>query len=481
VKTNRLFLFLVLLIAFFVLSVPLWLKIDQLPIRLWDESRNAVNAIEMHETGDLIVRSFNHEPETYNLKPPLLTWLQSFFISMVGINELAIRLPSLLASLGTLFLVYLFVYGETKKHLYGLFGAAITATSAGFYGEHVGRFGDHDALLVFFSTLLVYAFWRYTLSEKSKWIYLAAAAVCLGVLVKSISILLFLPALLLYLLYTKKLFVLLKNPHFYVALASALLPIVGYYLFREYKQPGFWSLVWNDELFPRYFNKSKNLEFSQESFWYYFILLKKQFTYWLFFTPLILGGFWFSKNKSVFVYLILIAGSFLLILSKGTKNFWYDAPLFPLLAMLLALSVFVLFNRFIKTNIWQTVLIVAVVILPYKKAYETVLNTHEQYYDWETYGISYYLKSNELSKNINSNTSVLLDNVYGFEPHLYYVKKLKLERGIELERKRLHQIKANDTLLITHLSTYDSLAANFHVQTLDSFNGFTKRVVISKK
>lgn len=480
VKTNRYLVFLVLLTSFFILSVPLWLKIDQLPIRLWDEGRNAVNAIEMHETGDLIVRSFNHQPETYNLKPPLLTWLQSFFISTVGINELAIRLPSLLASLGTLFLVYLFVYSETKKHLYGLFGAAIIATSAGFYGEHVGRFGDHDALLVFFSTLLVYAFWRYTLSEKSNWIYLAAAAVCLGVLVKSISILLFMPALLLYLLYAKKLLVLLKNPHFYVALVSALLPIVGYYLFREYNQPGFWSLVWNDELFPRYFNKSKNLEFSQESFWYYFVLLKTQFAYWIFLLPAIIWAILLHKEKNIFVYLLLVSGLFLIILSKGTKNFWYDAPLFPILALLIAVAAHTIISRYIKKERVQVAIIICLTFFPYKKAYEHALNTHEQYYDWETYGISYYLKNNKLAKTLTSNTKIVLDNTYGFEPHLFYVKKLEIEEGIKLNRKWLNQVIVNDTLLITHTSTFDSLSSKYEVKTLDSINSYTKKLVLLK-
>ncbi|MFT7101254.1 MAG: 4-amino-4-deoxy-L-arabinose transferase-like glycosyltransferase, partial [Bacteroidia bacterium] len=49
---------LLVVIVFFMISIPLWLKVDVLPMRLWDESRNAVNAIEMYQTGDWLVRTY---------------------------------------------------------------------------------------------------------------------------------------------------------------------------------------------------------------------------------------------------------------------------------------------------------------------------------------------------------------------------------------------------------------------------------------
>lgn len=65
--------FLLLAIGFVLLSVPLWLKIDVLPLRLWDESRNAVSAIEMYETQDWLVSIVDYVPDNWDLKPPLLT------------------------------------------------------------------------------------------------------------------------------------------------------------------------------------------------------------------------------------------------------------------------------------------------------------------------------------------------------------------------------------------------------------------------
>jgi uncharacterized membrane protein len=56
-----------------VLSIPLWLKVDSLPIRLFDEAQNAVNALEMSETHNWLVRTYDYQPDTFDCKPPLLS------------------------------------------------------------------------------------------------------------------------------------------------------------------------------------------------------------------------------------------------------------------------------------------------------------------------------------------------------------------------------------------------------------------------
>src|SRR5687767_10138855 len=47
------------------------------PIRIWDEAIYANNALEMTETGNLLVLHNNGEPSLYNTKPPLNIWLQA--------------------------------------------------------------------------------------------------------------------------------------------------------------------------------------------------------------------------------------------------------------------------------------------------------------------------------------------------------------------------------------------------------------------
>ena len=44
-----------LLLLLLIGSIPLFLHIDALPCRLWDDSRLATNAYEMHKNGNFIV------------------------------------------------------------------------------------------------------------------------------------------------------------------------------------------------------------------------------------------------------------------------------------------------------------------------------------------------------------------------------------------------------------------------------------------
>ena len=77
------------------------LDIAERPIALWDESRLAVNALEMRQRGFSLVTTYGFAPDLWNTKPPLLIWLQAGSIDLFGAREWAIRLPSLLAAVAT--------------------------------------------------------------------------------------------------------------------------------------------------------------------------------------------------------------------------------------------------------------------------------------------------------------------------------------------------------------------------------------------
>lgn len=471
-----------LVLGLVLLTVPLWLKVDLLTIRLWDEARNAVNALEMLSSGDLITRTFNYIPETYNLKPPFLTWLQVISFKLFGINELAVRMPSVIASISTIILVCFWVYKETNSRVSAFFAAGITATSSGFYGDHVSRFGDHDALLVFFCTALVFLVVQYVKTKKNEYLYLSSLTLILGVLTKSISILMFGPGLLLYVLFSQNLVGLFRNNAFYLSLFGFVFSIGAYYLVREHSQPGFLSFVWNDELFPRYFNTSENLTFAEpDKFYYINLFYTKQFKYFFFLLPLALivpfikkmnrlDGFW----AALFVTLFFVA-----VISRGTNNFWYGAPAIPIMAVLAARISDVILNA-IKTPTWITIVLVAAALFyPYKTAYTQALQTQEKAYDIETYGVSYYLE--ERGHNLSSNHKILLDSIYGFEPHMFYNRRLELEKGVFLNRIWQDKVRVGDTLLISHISTYNYLNTEYKTETIDSLNDYTKLVFIYKK
>src|SRR5881296_1430811 len=112
------------------------------------EARYALIGEEMLRSGDFIQPRLNTFP--YYEKPPLLYWAIALSYEVFGVNELAARLPSALAHVGTTVLVFALahvVLGRTAAPFAGL----IYATAAG--PSIYARFCFPDGLLVFWLTL----------------------------------------------------------------------------------------------------------------------------------------------------------------------------------------------------------------------------------------------------------------------------------------------------------------------------------------
>ncbi len=463
-----------------IISIPLWLKVDLIPMRIWDESRNAVNAIEMYQTNNWLVRTFNFAPETYELKPPLLTWFQVGSLHILGLNELGIRMPSVLFSITTLLLLFSIIYKMTDNPFLGLLAATITATSAGFYAEHAGRFGDHEALLVCLSMWLFYCVYQYSTTTRPKYIYLAGISIALGILCKSVTIGMVLPGLFFFLLYDRKILSLIQSKHTYFAFLVAITPIFTYYFLREQAQPGYLNLIWTWELFPRFFNTAQEVSFHNAGFGYYFSLIKSsKMEFWVWsFLLIILPPFLTKKVDHKWAFWVFPSVIFLLVISSGTKNFWYLAPVVPMLAGAVAISAHMVIKGGTKRTSWVIIPLSVIATLSFQKAYKYAFNPQEKYFEWETNGISHYLKDEKHVANINSNTQILLDEKYGYEPHKFYLNKLNIERDIDIKRTELYHLNPNDTLLISHESTYKTLSKKYHIEVLDSSYSHTKLLVI---
>jgi len=90
-----------------IISFPIFLNLETLPIRLWDESRLAINAYEMYENNNYLIPYFQGQPDMWNTKPPLMIWSQVFFFKVVSPGELAVRLPAGIASFLTCIMIFL--------------------------------------------------------------------------------------------------------------------------------------------------------------------------------------------------------------------------------------------------------------------------------------------------------------------------------------------------------------------------------------
>ena len=151
------------------------------PATLWDidEGRNSVCAREMFLSGDWVVPTLNGmlRPD----KPALLYWLQMIGYGLLGVNEWSARLPSALAALGTLFVVYELARRMFSKSTAVLAGIVL-ATMPMFVVA--GRFANPDALLSACTTLTLYFIWRCQERPSSRWFVLAGVSTGLAMLAK---------------------------------------------------------------------------------------------------------------------------------------------------------------------------------------------------------------------------------------------------------------------------------------------------------
>ena len=157
-----------------------------------DEPRFALVAQQMVATGDYW---FPHRGiEIYPDKPPMLMWLQAGFYHLTGNWNAAFLLPSLLAGMGTLLLVF-----DLSLRLFGARAARIStlALLLSVHFTYQVKKAQIDPLLVFFVTLSVYALLRYLLLGASKrWLFAGAFFAGVGVITKGvgvIALLIFLP------------------------------------------------------------------------------------------------------------------------------------------------------------------------------------------------------------------------------------------------------------------------------------------------
>jgi 4-amino-4-deoxy-L-arabinose transferase-like glycosyltransferase len=475
--------YIILALGFYLISVPLWLKVDLVPIRLWDESRNAVNAIEMSESHNWLVRTYNGKPETFETKPPLLIWVQVASIKMFGYTELAIRLPSVVFSLLSLVVLFVFLFKMTGNMLASFGGSFITATSKGFYGEHLGRFGDHEALLVLLILFLLLHVYLYSKSQNIRHVYYAALAFCLGVMCKSVAICMVLPGVALYLLYAKKIKVLLTTKHFYLALLTAIVPIAAYYILREQDQPGYLEAVWQGELFPRFFNQSKTYTFSEHGFSFYFRQIYTcLFVHWVWALPAVLLAPLLLKKVPLEWFFWFANGLvFLLIISSGTKHEWYIAPAIPMLAGAIATSLFLIIGIRPKRLIWLLVPMACLGKMSFDKSYNYIMHPYELYDNWETYGVSYFLKDEKNQPYISSNIKIVLDSKKIYEPYTFYTKKLALELDIHIKRIEYGNIEPLDTLLVPHQTVFTKLKEDYTISVIDSTQYGTRLLQVTAK
>jgi 4-amino-4-deoxy-L-arabinose transferase-like glycosyltransferase len=235
---------------------------------------------------NLIVTYFDGKPDMWNTKPPLLIWFIALSMKYFGFNEFALRLPSAICGMTTAVILFLFCKNYFHDLRAGIASGLVLITSLGFIREHVARTGDYDAMLVLWVVAYSISFFSYLHTRKQRqylYLLIATIALVLAVWTKGIAGLMCLPGILLYTAWQKKLKKLLFSPEFYIAVTFFLVSSLGYYLLREYYNPGYINAVVKNELTGRYLNTVENN--SGGFLFYYKDLISFKFIPWIYLLP----------------------------------------------------------------------------------------------------------------------------------------------------------------------------------------------------
>lgn len=322
--------------------------LGEFTLRMWDEARNGINALEMLENKNFLVTYFRGSPDLWNTKPPLFIWIAAFFFKMFGVSELTLRLPSAIAAIAATLAIFFFSKQVLRNRWVGVLGSLILLSSMGFSDTHIARTGDYDALLTLLVFLGSIVFFSYTVTWKNKYLYWSGLLFTLAVLTKGVAGLFMLPGMFFYLLLSGKLKKIIDQPSFWRVIGGAILPVALYYGGRELINSGYLKAVWMEEFLGRY-KEARGV--TKEGFWYYWRYLSEfRFQKWVFILPFSFLSYFLTKDKLLKSWVIfsflLVSFYFLIISGAGTKQIWYDAQLYPLASILVALFIVLLINRF---------------------------------------------------------------------------------------------------------------------------------------
>lgn len=434
-----------------VISYPFVAFLEDLPIRIWDESRLAISAVEMVLNKQFLITTFENSPDLWSTKPPLLIWIQALCIHFFGISELSVRLPSAIAAILTCVLLYIFSFKIFKNKLIGFISALVLVTTNGYVAIHGTRTADYDALLTLFTTCFAFLFFVAIEKLTPKFILMASFSLGLAVLTKSIAGLMLLPGAFIYVVLNRK-FEFLKSVYFYLGSFIFLSMVLGYYISRENADSGYIEAVIKNELTGRYLH---TIEGHDHSFWYYLELMyKSQYSYWIYLIPLsFIKGLkskneWFQKISTF--NLCIVLSYFLVISIAKTKLEWYIIPIYPFLALQIA----ILFNNLIEYINQKKIsivfkrlfscFIIIFLIIPYilivAKIYKPTddLKIKENKF---LYDIAQCKNTPHKYKNINF-------FIGGYAPQYLFYKYLLESKKIKVKFKDLDNLSKGDTVWV---------------------------------
>jgi hypothetical protein len=324
-------------IGFFIFAAWLLLS-NSASVALFepDEGRNAEIAREILLLRDWVTPHYDFIPRLD--KPMLFFDLVAVSYKLFGVSEWSARLPSALAALGCLSLIYLF-----SQALFGrwtaLWSSLILLTSTEFFA--LSRIVILDMLLTFFLTGALCCFFlaqrehqRSRAKVKFVLMYVLMGA---ATLVKG-PIGLLLPAVIVgcYLFLTKQ-WRLLGCMELSVGIPVFILTVAPWYLLVEYRHPGYLEHFFVVENVARFTTS----QFNRSGSWLYFVaVLSVGFLPWTGLLPHTVGDIWRRSMNTELRFLVAWIVIPLLFFSvSASKLPHYILPVYPPLAIIVGLAI----------------------------------------------------------------------------------------------------------------------------------------------
>ncbi len=430
------------IVCLLLLYFPLIHQIGTPVIRLYDESRLAKNVTEMLASGNFLVVTFDGKPDLWNTKPPLLLWLQSFCVWLFGRHEWAFRLPTIVAAFGTCLALWQVGARLLGQKWIGAVSVMILVTMPGYLYHHAARNGDYDALLTCCTTWAGICWWQYATGSGRKYFYRSLIWLIAGALTKSVAALLFLPVMGMALLLHFR----LRSVDVWHWLGGAALFIGivgGYYLGREWAAEGYLLAVFQNDLGGRF---GSALEGHQAEVSYYFkTLWTSDMGYWAWGIGLIPFG-WYMSNAPERKFLVYVFGMplfFGLVISVAqTKLMWYDVPMFPWLAIAVAvgLSGSIAFaRRFSRVFVWGIVCSGCMLLLAsYIAVVTQVSPPRELEQDGIYYDLAYFLRSCQEGKYAPDGLRVIYST---YRPNIDWYMEALQKAGADIRYIGFHELQ----------------------------------------
>ena len=320
-----------------------------------NEGRRALAIQEMVSSGNWLLPHLNGE--LYLTKPPLLYWLSSSLAFIWGVNEWTLRLPSALAAIAVLIMVYRYALQQSGKWA-ALFAVQLLIANLGF--AMLGRRAEIEMLLTALCVGSLLSALQYIQSQSSKnWIILSYFLLALALMTKGpLVILLVTLPLLIAAIYS-------KNPHIKAVLLSGrgwlIFLVVGltWYAIVSW-QLGFdiWATIAKHDMLDKMQSEIA------KPIWSYLAWIAGDFI-------LLIGLFlvgaknFFKQQFQQSRQLVLLAATILplIIFSLfSNKHAKYLLPIYPLIAILLAIKLAAIFDA--ATEAKKKIIVIIALLLP---------------------------------------------------------------------------------------------------------------------